>query len=137
MPDHYYDPSRYRLKIYIKGQEYVYGGVSPAHSNKFKGLKLRNFGRAMAYIRQFPLLERCPVCGQEHVGEGDVCACGWTGHSISQTPKMCAGGPNHAPLSMIRRRWANGERDINRLGMCPYGNRCRECPSYSLAKETG
>jgi len=130
-----YDPRRERLEVYVGGKKYVYGGVSPGHNNKFQSF--RNFGKAMAYIRQFPLLELCPVCRREYVGKGDVCACGWTGHNISKTPALCAGGPNHAPLTMIRRRWAAGERDINVLGMCPYGNRCGECPVYSLAKETG
>jgi len=126
-----YDSSLSRLTVYLGKETFVYADVSPFHHDRFK--ERRNKGYAMAYLRKqgFRILDLCPVCGREHLDTHDICGtCGWQEDpSATDHPDLCDGGPNWAPLNIIRKRWKDGERDREVLGRCPmpFPN-CRECP---------
>jgi hypothetical protein len=126
-----YNSDRWRLAIHIDGKTYVYKDVSPFHHAQFEK-KRKNVGKAMAYIRGFGLLDRCPVCSKTYLDQDDICTiCGWQNDVMAKTPDKCSAGPNYAPLNVIKERWAEGERDHEKLGACPNQRveiGCFECP---------
>ncbi len=134
-----YEQGRSRLTVHVDGKRYVYKDVSPHHYDQFYKRR-RNKGKAMAYICDFPLVPACPVCAQTNLDHDEFCTvCGWQEDSIVETPDRCRSGPNHAPLSVVRKRWEGGERDRLKLGACPNQRDeigCFGCP-YAANPDAG
>ncbi len=125
-----YDRDRSRLTVHVDGRRYVYKHVSPFHNDQFWARR-RNKGQAMAYIRGFVLVPACPVCAETNLDHDEICeVCGWQDDSAVDKPDKCDGGPNYAPLALIRERWNVGARDKEILGACPRdpAGSCRSCP---------
>lgn len=127
-----YEQDRSRLTVHVGGKRYVYRNVSPYHNDQFSRKAWRNRGKAMAYIRDFSLVPACPVCAKTNLDHDEICTvCGWQEDSAVDRPDKCDGGPNYAPLALIRERWNAGERDREKLGACPNDRieiGCEGCP---------
>ena len=115
-----YDESVWRLTVVLDTKRYVYREVSPYHQGVFFKKAKQNRGRAMAYVSDFPLVPACAVCGMSNLEDQEICfECGWQCDSAETRPEKCTGGPNAAPLRVVKERWDAGERDRKKLAQCP------------------